>query len=224
MITWFRKSWRWLLGLLAAVGAIWLGWNNQSRRVVKEAQKAKSEADKLEVDSAVEAERQRQRLREAAANAAKVEGLDKRLERLKKKHGMLPFVLIGLLFLSLCGPVRAEEPSLPTDYASLAKLYFAALDKITELKADLEEAISIADGYKQAYETEKRLREETEAAVTRGLERERQLQDVINKQHEIILKLSGGKNLGVVVGGIVQPGDTPGTIRPGALIALQIGF
>ncbi|HHV63406.1 MAG TPA: hypothetical protein GXX51_12330 [Firmicutes bacterium] len=225
MIAWLKDKGKWLLGLLVAVGAILLGFNRyQTGRTLKEAQKAKQKADELKIDSAVEAEKQRQRLREAEANAAKVEELDKRLERLKRKHGMLPFILIGLLLLSLCGPVRAEEPTLPTDYAALAKLYFAALDRIAELKADLEEAISIADGYKQAYETEKRLREEAEAAVTRGLEREKQLQDVIEKQHQVILKLSGGKNLGVIVGGIVQPGDSPGTVRPGALLALQIEF
>lgn len=191
MIERLKRIGEWLLAILAAIGAVFFGVNTyQSRRLQKEAQKAKSEADKLRLDAAVEAEKQRQRIREAEANALKVQELDKRLERLKRKHGMLPFVLISLLLISLtCGAVRASEtPALPSDYASLAKLYFGALDQIADLKADLEEAISIAEGYRQAYETEKRLRLEAEAALTRGLEREKQLQGIIDQQQLVIDK------------------------------------
>jgi uncharacterized membrane protein len=100
-------------------------------------------------------------------------------------------------------PVKASE--LPTDYDSLKSLYFAALDQIVDLKLDLEEAIMIAEGYKDVYETEKRLRQEAEEAVTRGLARERELQEIVDKQHKIILELAGGKQLTITGGLILHP-------------------
>lgn len=225
MIDNLKRFGTWLLGLLAAAGAVLFALNRyQSKRLVNEAEKAHSEADKLRLDAAVEAEKQRQRVREAEANAKDVAELNKRLERLRKKHGMLPFVLIGLLLVGLAaGSVRASDsPALPSDYASLAKLYFAALDRLAELRSDLEEAISIADGYRQAYETEARLREEAEAAVSRGLEREKQLQEVIDKQHAIILQLAGGKkNLSLMGGAVWFPSDP---LRPGVLVAAGVNF
>jgi hypothetical protein len=99
--------------------------------------------------------------------------------------------------------VKAAE--LPTDYESLKALYFAALDQIVTLKLDLEEAIMIAEGYREAYETEKRVRQEAEEAVTRGLARERELQDITVKQHKIIMTLSEGKKLTITGGVILHP-------------------
>lgn len=191
MIAKLKRLGAWLPALLAAAGALFFGVNTyQSRRLQKTAKKAHSEAERLRLEAAVEAEKQRQRIREAEANAQRVEDLDKRLEKLKKKRGMLPIILVGLLLVGLtCGSARASDSAaLPSDYASLAKLYFAALDQIGDLKADLDEAISIAQGYREAYETEKRLREEAEAAVSRGLEREKQLQAVIDQQQAVIDK------------------------------------
>ena len=90
--------------------------------------------------------------------------MDERLKKIKAKRTFPLIVIIGLLLIGLMAvPVKASE--LPTDYDSLKSLYFAALDQIVELKLDLEEAIMIAEGYKDVYETEKRLRQEAEEAV-----------------------------------------------------------
>jgi|GEM_PF-2041782 len=204
-----RRNWAaFLAALLALAGAFRLVQGQKVKRLVKGASEAKSKADSLRIDAAVEAERQAARLREQEArmregesNKDRADRLNERLNQLKKKHGLL-LLVIGVLLLALgAGPVKAsDEAALPSDYAALAKLYFQALDRIAELKADLEEAISIADEYKQLYEDERRLRlqaeaavTEAEAAVSRALEREKELQEVIAKQHETILQLASVK-------------------------------
>ncbi len=203
------KSWRlWLLvGAIAAVILLYfIGWKwalaalgaTAAGAASAKAAKLKQKADALREDAAREEEAQKIRLEEAATNAAKAEenaakaeALDERLEKLKKKHGLLPLALIGALLLASVGiPARAaDSQALPPDYTSIAKMYLGALELIADLRKDLEEAISIAEGYKQCYETEKQLRataqdlrEETEAAVTRGLEREATLQAIIDQQ------------------------------------------
>ncbi|MGE5572916.1 MAG: hypothetical protein ACM3ZU_07870 [Bacteroidota bacterium] len=201
-----RRNWAaFLAALLALAGAFRLIQGQKVKRLVKEAQNAKEKAEALRSDAAVETEKQKARLREQDArmregeqNKERAGRLNERLDKLKKKHGLL-LLIIGILLLTLvAGPVKAsDEAALPTDYAALAKIYFQALDRITELKADLEEAIGIAGEYKQLYEDERRLRlqaeaavTEAEAAVSRALEREKELQAVIQKQHETILQLA----------------------------------
>ena len=196
-----KKYW---LCLLSALGALFsvltLVKGNRIRRLVNEAETNRQRAGELAGDARVEAEKQRARIREAEANAMKVEELDKRLDKLKKKHNIFPIILIGLILVGLMAvPVKAAE--LPTDYESLKVLYFASLDQIVTLKTDLEEAIIIAEGYREAYETEKRLRHEAEEAVSRGLARERELQEIVAKQHKIIMELAGGKL--TITGGII---------------------
>jgi len=182
------------------LSALTLVKGNRIRRLVNEAETNRQRAGELAGDARVEAEKQRARIREAEANAMKVEELDKRLDKLKKKHNIFPIILIALLLVGLMAvPVKAAE--LPTDYESLKVLYFASLDQIVTLKTDLEEAIIIAEGYREAYETEKRLRHEAEEAVTRGLARERELQEIVGKQHKIIMELAGGKL--TITGGII---------------------
>lgn len=200
-----KKYW---LCLLSALGALFsvltLVKGNRIRSLVNEAESNRKQAGELAGDARVEAERQRARIREAEANAMKVEELDKRLDKLKKKHNIFPIILIALLLVGLMAvPVKAAE--LPTDYESLKVLYFASLDQIVTLKTDLEEAIIIAEGYREAYETEKRLRHEAEEAVSRGLARERELQEIVDKQHKIILELAGGKQLTITGGLILHP-------------------
>jgi len=201
-----RRNWAaFLAALLALAGALRLVQGQKVKRLVKEASEAKSRADSLRVDAAVEAERQKARLkdqearmREGEKNRERADRLNERLEKLERKHGLLLLIFGVLLLMLVAGPVKAsDEPALPTDYAALARLYFQALDRITELKVDLEEAISTAEEYKQLYEDERRLRLEAEAAVTeaeaavsRALEREKELQAVIAKQHEKILQLA----------------------------------
>lgn len=200
-----KKYW---LCLLSALGALFsvltLIKGNRIRGLVNDAETCTKQAGKLAGDARVDAEKQRARIREAEANALKAEELDERLKKIKAKRTFPLIVIIGLLLIGLMAvPVKASE--LPTDYDSLKSLYFAALDQIVDLKLDLEEAIMIAEGYKDVYETEKRLRQEAEEAVTRGLARERELQEIVDKQHKIILELAGGKQLTITGGLILHP-------------------
>jgi hypothetical protein len=196
-----KKYW---LCLLSALGALFsvltLIKGNRIRGLVNDAETCTKQAGKLAGDARVDAEKQRARIREAEANALKAEELDERLKKIKAKRTFPLIIIIGLLLIGLMAvPVKASE--LPTDYDSLKSLYFATLDQIVELKLDLEEAIMIAEGYKDVYETEKRLRQEAEEAVTRGLARERELQEIVAKQHKIIMELAGGKL--TITGGII---------------------
>jgi len=198
----FLKKWGiWLLSTLGALfSVLTLIKGNRIRGLVNDAETCTKQAGKLAGDARVDAEKQRARIREAEANALKAEELDERLKKIKAKRTFPLIVIIGLLLIGLMAvPVKASE--LPTDYDSLKSLYFAALDQIVELKLDLEEAIMIAEGYKDVYETEKRLRQEAEEAVTRGLARERELQEIVAKQHKIIMELAGGKL--TITGGII---------------------
>lgn len=198
----FLKKWGiWLLSALGALfSVLTLIKGNRIRGLVNDAETCTKQAGKLAGDARVDAEKQRARIREAEANALKAEELDERLKKIKAKRTFPLIVIIGLLLIGLMAvPVKASE--LPTDYDSLKSLYFAALDQIVELKLDLEEAIMIAEGYKDVYETEKRLRQEAEEAVTRGLARERELQEIVSKQHKIIMELAGGKL--TITGGII---------------------
>jgi len=198
----FLKKWGiWLLSTLGALfSVLTLIKGNRIRGLVNDAETCTKQAGKLAGDARVDAEKQRARIREAEANAVKAEELDERLKKIKAKRTFPLIVIIGLLLIGLMAvPVKASE--LPTDYDSLKSLYFAALDQIVELKLDLEEAIMIAEGYKDVYETEKRLRQEAEEAVTRGLARERELQEIVAKQHKIIMELAGGKL--TITGGII---------------------
>ena len=198
----FLKKWGiWLLSALGALfSVLTLIKGNRIRGLVNDAETCTKQAGKLAGDARVDAEKQRARIREAEANALKAEELDERLKKIKAKRTFPLIVIIGLLLIGLMAvPVKASE--LPTDYDSLKSLYFATLDQIVELKLDLEEAIMIAEGYKDVYETEKRLRQEAEEAVTRGLARERELQEIVAKQHKIIMELAGGKL--TITGGII---------------------
>jgi len=202
----FLKKWGiWLLSALGALfSVLTLIKGNRIRGLVNDAETCTKQAGKLAGDARVDAEKQRARIREAEANAVKAEELDERLKKIKAKRTFPLIVIIGLLLIGLMAvPVKASE--LPTDYDSLKSLYFATLDQIVELKLDLEEAIMIAEGYKDVYETEKRLRQEAEEAVTRGLARERELQEIVDKQHKIILELAGGKQLTITGGLILHP-------------------
>ena len=198
----FLKKWGiWLLSALGALfSVLTLIKGNRIRGLVNDAETCTKQAGKLAGDARVDAEKQRARIREAEANALKAEELDERLKKIKAKRTFPLIVIIGLLLIGLMAvPVKASE--LPTDYDSLKSLYFAALDQIVELKLDLEEAIMIAEGYKDVYETEKRLRQEAEEAVARGLARERELQEIVAKQHKIIMELAGGKL--TITGGLI---------------------
>ena len=155
----------------------------------------------------IEKDMQKKRDQEADENKAKAERLNERLDDLKKKRKMFSIFLLALLIPAiLCGKVHAE-PATP-DYAQLQDLYLSALDKIQALKSDLDEAIDIAESFKALYESESRLRLDAENAVTRGLEREKQLHELIMEQHKTIMDLATRRKLGITLGAIYT--DKPG--------------
>lgn len=254
MLQRLRSPYTWLILALVAIGLILLfgGWKavgamlaaGAAGLAAQNAGKLKKQADSLREEAAREAEAQKARMEQAAEmeakaaknakaaeeNAAKAAELNKELDALKKKHGLLPCVLIGLLLVGLCaGVARAGETALPADYASLAKMYQDALALIEDLRADLAKAIEIADQYRQVYETEKKLREneqklreeearlrkEAEAAVARGLEREAKLQAVIDQQAATIAQQQAV---------IERQNETIKSLARNSLVATILGF
>jgi hypothetical protein len=177
-------GWRWLAGVLG-LGAAGLA-------VKAGAMKARSEdlkrrADALAAEAEAEAKAQEERMKAGEENAKAVEDLKKRTQRIKAKWG-LPMILVGALLVAMwSAPARAEEPAVPADYAGLKELYLSALNTIAELKADLAELASICDEWERRWDIEHQLRLQAEAAASRGLDREKELQAALAEQHEIII-------------------------------------
>lgn len=228
MIAWFRKSWRWLLGVLAAAGAILLGLNRyQTGRAINEAQKAKSEAEKRAAADLATADERLKHIKEKQDKIdARVKERDKKLADLERRFpkGPLMMLMVILAISLIAGVCYAETPQtgqIPASYAELAKLYFQALDRIAELEAGIQEAIDLAKGYRSDWEAQKVLTQEATSLVEMLKGTIAQLQDVINKQHEVIMRLTGKRGFGVIGGVTLQPaGD--GAFKPGAMIAVQI--
>lgn len=254
MLQRLKSPYTWLILALVVLGLILAfgGWKavgamlaaGAAGLAAKNAAKLKKQADSLREEAVREQEAQKARLEKAQEieakaaenakaaeeNAAKAAELNKELDALKKKHGLLPCVLIGLLLVGLyAGIARAGETALPPDYASLAKMYQEALALIKDLRADLAKAIEIADQYRQVYETEKkireneqklreeekRLRQEAEAAVARGLEREAKLQAIIDQQAATIQQQQAV---------IERQNETIKSLARGSLVAAILGI
>lgn len=187
-------GWRWLAGVLGLGAA---GLVARSGAMKARSEDLKRRADALAAEAEAEAKAQEERMKLGEENAQAVEDLKKRTRRIKAKWG-LPMILVGAILVAIySAPVRAEEPAVPADYAGLKELYLSALNTIAELKADLAELASICDEWERRWDIEHRLRLEAEAAVTRGLAREKELQamraeqhEIIFEQHKIILKLA----------------------------------
>lgn len=190
-----KRFWQLLLGLLLGIIAV-LGFLKPKTKPLP----AKPSDDASELEQKLKDKRDR----EGDENKAKAEELSQRLDDLKKRRKMLSIFLLVLLLPGLvCGRLlAADEPALPSDYASLQRLYISALEQIQALKSDLDEAIEIAEGYKALYESERRLRFEAEDAVLRGLAREDRMQELINEQHRIILELTSRRKFGFTVGAL----------------------
>ncbi len=133
-------------------------------------------------------------------------------------------------------PVAAQAAEAVTETAADYKaLYFAALERIVELEAELAErdrliaeAVELAKGYRADWEAQREIAEgrkaETEQALDLGktlLQVIQELKDTVNKQHEIILRLTQPKKAGVeIMGGvIVKPGDLLGS---GILLGVSV--
>lgn len=195
-----KRCWQLLLGLLLGIIAV-LGFAKSKPLPAKPSNDASELEQKLKD----------KRDREGDENRAKAEELSQRLDDLKKRRKTFSiFLLVILVPTLMCGRLlAADEPALPSDYASLQRLYISALEQIQALKSDLDEAIEIAEGYKALYESERRLRLEAEDAVLRGLARENRMQEIINEQHRMILELTSRRKLGFTVGALYM-GQQPG--------------
>lgn len=212
-------GWRWLAGVLGLGAA---GLIARSGAMKARADDVKRRADALAAEAQAEAKAQEERMKLGDENAQAVERLKERTRKVKAKWG-LPMILVGALLAAMwSAPVRAEGPSIPADYAGLKELYLSALATITDLKADLTELASICSEWEKRWDIEHQLRLQAEAAVTRGLTREKELQamlaeqhDIIFEQHKIILKLAtqGQGRISVGVSLPVQVADASEYLR-----------
>lgn len=129
--------------------------------------------------------------------------------------------------------VRLEGAQLPETYAELKTLYLSALERIAELEAAIQEALDLARGYRSDWAEQRAVAEARKAQTDQALGLAstltamiKEMKDIINKQHEIIMKLTATKPLSVgfsagvslqrmptATGGFAfQPGVTLGVI------------
>ena len=180
-------GWRWFAGILGLGAA---GLVAKSRAMKARSEDLKRRADALAVEAGAEAEAQEERMKLGEENAQAAEDLKKRTQRIRAKWG-LPMILVGALLVAMwSAPVRAEEPApaVPADYTGLKALYLSALATITDLKADLTELAGICSEWERRWDIEHQLRLQAEAAASRGLDREKELQAALAEQHDIILE------------------------------------
>ena len=146
----------------------------------------------------------------------------------------------GTLGSAAAGPGAIAPPSLsqgpgPADtYADLKLQYFAALERIVELEQAYQEALDLARGYRSDLEDQKALAEARKLQTEQALELANtltkminELKDIINKQHEIILKLTSRKplSLGFSAGVSLQPKAMAGgdfSLQPGVTLGVIV--
>ncbi len=94
--------------------------------------------------------------------------------------------------------------SVPGTYAELKVLYLDALERIAQLQAALQEALELARGYRSDWSEERAVAEARKMQTEQALEMAKTLQDliremkdIINKQHEIIMKITATKPVSV---------------------------
>lgn len=123
-------------------------------------------------------------------------------------------------------PLEAAQAAQP-DYKAM---YFAALERIQELEATLQQAIDLALGYRTDWEDQKAIAEARKQQVDDVLKVSdlllatiRDMKDTINKQHEIIMTLTAPKKVGIQLlgGAVVYPREPT---NPGVLLALGWQF
>ncbi|MBC7083512.1 MAG: hypothetical protein H5T95_08480 [Firmicutes bacterium] len=93
-----------------------------------------------------------------------------------------------------------QDVQVPETYAELKALYLKALERIVELEAALQEALDLARGYRSDWAEERAIAEARKAQTEQALEMAKTLQDliremkdIINKQHETIMRLTATK-------------------------------
>lgn len=119
--------------------------------------------------------------------------------------------------------VEAAEP----DYKAM---YFAALARVQELEAALQEAIDLALGYRQDWAEQRDIAEARKVQTDQALKLAdtlmtiiRDMKDTINRQHEIIMRLTAPKKMSLQVlgGAVIYPREPT---NPGFLIAAGVSF
>jgi len=102
------------------------------------------------------------------------------------------------------GSSAPQDVQVPETYAELKALYLNALERIVELEAALQEALDLARGYRSDWVEERAIAETRKTQTEQALEMAKTLQDliremkdIINKQHEIIMKLTATKPMSI---------------------------
>lgn len=98
------------------------------------------------------------------------------------------------------GSSAPQDVQVPETYAELKALYLKALERIVELEAAFQEALDLARGYRSDWAEERAIAEARKAQTEQALEMAKTLQDliremkdIINKQHETIMRLTATK-------------------------------
>lgn len=127
----------------------------------------------------------------------------------------------GEVTIDPVGTIQAAQP----DYKAM---YFDVLKRVEELEDKLQQAIDLAKGYRTDWEDQRRIAETRKEQLDNVLKLTDTLmglitdmKDTVNKQHEIILRLTDRKSGGLIIGATAQPAEN-GTIRPGILAAVQL--
>jgi ABC-type transporter MlaC component len=156
VLAWFRKNWAKVAGVLALIGAYFLGASAKKTSPDKEQIRKEHQAIKKAI-----AQEEAEYKRKQAEIDKSVKDKDDRLDKLTKKFGNI--LLIGLVILfAAASPVKAETAQIP--YDTLVTLYNQALDKIAEqaayikeLESGLREAVDLAKGYRSDWAAQKQL-------------------------------------------------------------------
>lgn len=149
---------------------------------------------------------------------------------------VLLIVIFALIFVFLvAGVTSAEEPGEPLPVAQAAQpdykaMYFEVLQRNLELETTLQQAIDLALGYRQDWEDQRDIAEARKLQADQTLRLAdtlmaiiKDMKDTIDKQHEIIMRLTAPKRLGLqlIGGAVVYPREPT---NPGVLFGLGWQF
>lgn len=118
--------------------------------------------------------------------------------------------------------------SVPETYAELKKLYLDALERIAELEAAIQEALDLARDYRADWAEERAVAEARKGQADEALEMANtltamigEMKDLINKQHEIIMKLTK-PSVGLSAGFSLQRAPDGAGLQPGITLGVVI--
>ncbi|HHY46979.1 MAG TPA: hypothetical protein GX506_06740 [Firmicutes bacterium] len=131
-------------------------------------------------------------------------------------------------------PNLPQGPGPAETYADLKMQYFAALERIVELEQACQEALDLARGYRSDLDDQRTIAEARKLQAEQALELAntlvgiiKEMKDIINKQHEIILRLTSKKplSLGLNAGVSLQPREMSGggfSLQPGITLGVIV--